>query len=78
MADTHSEAHACDTVRLHKELCLDWVKRKPYLAYDNALHLATTYGLNGTERFFPLPQLAAEIDQDNRFNDYIRHKHENR
>ncbi len=72
MADTHFEVHFFETVRAHKEGCLQYAKRKSYIIYDNPTQLALDYGKYGTDKFFPLSQLAYEIKQDARFEQHIR------
>lgn len=74
MADQHAEAHFQHSVCLHRELCLEYARRQRNVFYPSAVSLAMDYGRHGTQRFFPLSQLAEEIANDDRFKGHVRSK----
>ena len=74
MAEAHMETHFQHSVGLHRELCLEYVRRQKTVFYPSAVSLAMDYGRHGTERFFPLSQLANEIERDARFKGFVRSK----
>lgn len=70
--ESRSEVHAAQSIRLHRENCLQYVRGRKSIYYPSALALAMDYGRNGTLKFFPLSQLAFVINADERFNAYVK------